>query len=196
MSDNQTYNEKRLLSRIAEGDEQAMKQFFDGYYSRLYYFAITLINDDVEAEDTAQEAILSFWQRKEQFMDQDIKQAEAFLFTVARNRCYNYIRDKKRHAKKLTHLGERLQFIDETLELTIIEEDIFNRIFEEIQQLSAPQVSLLKMIFIENLETAEIAAKLDITPNNVRIQKARAMEKLRVALLKKRLLTEILIFFF
>ena len=173
-----------------------MKQFFDGYYSRLYYFAITLINDDVEAEDTAQEAILSFWQRKEQFMDQDIKQAEAFLFTVARNRCYNYIRDKKRHAKKLTHLGERLQFIDETLELTIIEEDIFNRIFEEIQQLSAPQVSLLKMIFIENLETAEIAAKLDITPNNVRIQKARAMEKLRVALLKKRLLTEILIFFF
>lgn len=196
MSDNQTYNEKRLLSRIAEGDEQAMKQFFDGYYSRLYYFAITLINDDVEAEDTAQEAILSFWQRKEQFMDQDIKQAEAFLFTVARNRCYNYIRDKKRHTKKLTHLGERLQFIDETLELTIIEEDIFNRIFEEIQQLSAPQVSLLKMIFIENLETAEIAAKLDITPNNVRIQKARAMEKLRVALLKKRLLTEILIFFF
>lgn len=196
MSTFQTYSDNDLLFRIAEGDNSAMKALFDEYFSRLYYFAFKLIEDDSEAEDIAQEAILQFWKKKDEFKHQAIKDVESFLFTVARNRCYNYTRDKNTHAQKLEMLGASQDVTEHTLELNLIREDIFNRIYEEIRQLSPAQVQLLKMIFIENLETSEIAERLQITPNNVRNQKARALEKLKTALLRKRLMILILIFFY
>lgn len=169
-----------------------MKQLFDLYYSRLYYFAFKLIDNDMESQDIAQEAVLSFWQRRENFSTGTLKEAEAFMFTVVRNRCYNYIRNQNTHSTKQAMLARTLELFDESLELSIIQEDIFNRIYQEIHQLPPAQVQLLKMIFIENLETAEIAERLAITPNNVRNQKARALEKLKAVLLRKRLLFSLL----
>lgn len=172
-----------------------MKTFFGLYFSRLYYFAYKLIADESEAEDIAQEALLQFWNRKTQFRYQQLSEAEAFLFTVARNRCYNYSRDRNSQAQKLAGLGATQEITEHSLELAIIREDIFNRIYEEIQQLPSAQVQILTMIFIENLETAEIAERLHITPNNVRNQKARALEKLKTVLIRKRLLIQFFLFF-
>jgi len=58
-------------------------------------------------------------------------------------------------------------------------------VYKEIQQLPVAQAQLLKMIFVEELGTDEIAEKLGITPNNVRNQKARALEKIRALILRK-----------
>lgn len=195
MSPNQTYNEEELLQRIAEGDEGAMKQLFELYYSRLYYFAFKLINDSMEAQDIAQEAVLNFWQRRKNFSASTLQEAEAFLFTVARNRCYNYTRNQNTRNSKQAMLASTQELSDDSVELGIMREDIFNRIYQEIRQHAPAQFQLLKMIFIENLETAEIAQRLAITPNNVRNQKARALEKLKTSLLRKRLLSQILLFF-
>ena len=79
--------------------------------------------------------------------------------------------------------------------MRLIQEDIFNRIFREIDQLPEAQVKLLKMIYVEGLETHEIAARLGITSNNVRIQKARTLEKLRTIMLRKGLLPLFFLFF-
>jgi RNA polymerase sigma factor (sigma-70 family) len=195
LSANQPYSEEELLFRLAEGDEKAMKQLFELYYPRLYYFAYKLIDDGIEAQDIAQEAVLNFWQRRKNFSTGTLKEAEAFMFTVARNRCYNFTRNKNTRSSKHAMLASTLVLSEDSLELGIMREDIFNRIYREIQQLAPAQVQLLKMIFIENLETAEIAERLEITPNNVRNQKARALEKLKAALLRKRLLIQILLFF-
>ena len=51
------------------------------------------------------------------------------------------------------------------------------------------------MIYLDGLDTNEIAEKLGITPNNVRNQKARALEKVRTSLLKKGLLHLLVLFF-
>lgn len=196
MSTSQSYHEKDLLQRLAEGDANATQELFESYFPRLYYFAYKLVAEDAEAEDIAQESLLSLWQRRESFAGRTLKEAEAFMFTVARNRCYNYNRDKTTRNNKLSELGGAMELTDDSVETAIIREDIFNRIFEEIEQLGPGQVQLLKMIFVDHLETAEIAERLQITPNNVRNQKARALEKLKTVLLRKRLLTPLILFFY
>ena len=173
-----------------------MKQLFELYYSRLYYFAYKLIEDSMEAQDIAQEAVLNFWQRRENFGTASLTEAEAFMFTVARNRCYNYTRNQNTRDNKQAMLASTSVLSEDSVELGIMREDIFNRIYEEMRQHTPAQFELLKMIFIENLETAEIAERLGITPNNVRNQKARALEKLKASLLRKRLLIQILLFFY
>jgi len=188
------YDEKELLIHIADGDTSAMKILFEIYYPRLSYFGSTLIHDPQEAQDFAQEALVSFWQRREDFRYSSLQQAEAFLFTVVRNKCYNLIKHEKMKAGKGADMLSGPAF-EEEAEARFIQEDVFNRVYREIQQLPAAQAQLLKMIFVEGLETDEIAQKLAITPNNVRNQKARALEKIRTLVLRKRLLILFLLVF-
>ena len=179
---------------IADGDTAAMKTFFELYYSRLTYFAGSLIQHQPEAQDFAQEALVSFWQRRAVFRHSSFSQAEAFLFTVVRNKCYNLIKHQQMKMGKEAELLSGPAFETEA-EARFIEEDVFNQVYKEIRQLPEAQAQLLKMIFVEGLETDEIAARLAITPNNVRNQKARALEKIKALILRKRLLIIFLLLF-
>lgn len=164
-----------------------MKTFFGLYYTRLSWFASLLITDQQAAQDFGQEALVSLWQRRETFRHSTLQQAESFLFTVVRNKCYNHYKHEKVKAGRENDLLSGPQFDTET-EARLIQEDLFNRVYKEIEQLPPAQARLMKMIFVDGLETEEIAKKLAITPNNVRNQKARALEKIRALLLRKRLL--------
>ena len=88
MSDQPSYHENALLFLIADGDEGAMRALFEQYYPRLYYFGYKLTKDGTEAQDQAQEALTALWQHRDKFRQATLKEAEAFLFTVVRNRSY------------------------------------------------------------------------------------------------------------
>ena len=189
-------NENDLLYLIADGDESAMRSLFGLYYPRLYYFGCKLIGDKTEAQDQAQEALTALWQRRESFRTATVKEAEAFLFTVVRNRSYNYNKHQKMKAGKEHEISGALDLSEDLIEARLILEDVFNRIFKEIAQLPPAQVQLLKMIYVEGLETSEIAERLGATPNTIRNQKARALEKVKTILLKKGLLHLAILFFY
>ena len=195
MSDQPSYHENTLLLLIADGDEDAMRALFEQYYPRLYYFGYKLIKDETEAQDQAQEALTALWQRRDSFRQATLKEAEAFLFTVVRNRSYNYDKHRRMRAAKQKEITAGQDLSEDLIEARLIQEDVFNRIFLEISQLPPAQVALFKMIYLEGLDTNEIAEKLGITPNNVRNQKARALEKVRTSLLKKGLLNLLVLFF-
>lgn len=188
-------NRPDWLSSIADGDEQAMKAFFHSFYPRLKYFCLDLLKDPEEAQDIAQEAIATFWDRREGFRHATLKAASTFLFTVARNKCLDHQKHMRVRFSRQDQIADNQEITEDLLEATLIKEDLFHHIFREIQELPDSQVALLKMIFVEGLDTAEIAERLGITPNNVRNQKARALEKLRTLLLKKRLILPFLYFF-
>jgi len=196
LPDHPSYNESQLLYLIADGDETAMKSLFELYYPRLYYFGYKLIRDETEAQDQAQEALTALWQKRESFRTATIKDAEAFLFTVVRNRCFNYSKHRKMKAGKQHEISGVMELSEDLIEARLILEDVFNHIFREIARLPPPQVRLLKMIYVEGLETNEIALQLGTTPNNIRNQKARALEKVKTILLKKDLLYLSVLFFY
>ncbi|MEC5142955.1 sigma-70 family RNA polymerase sigma factor [Chitinophaga sp. 212800010-3] len=177
-----------MLFQIADGNPAAMKAFFDTYYPRLYYFAYKLLQEETEAQDFAQEALVAFWQRRQDFRHAELRQAEAFLFTTVRNKCINLTRHRKMKTSKHAAILIETPVAEETVEARLIQEDVFNRIYQEVEQLPAAQAAIIRMIFVEGLETNEIAERLATTPNNVRNQKARALEKVRTLILKKGLL--------
>lgn len=164
-----------------------MRGLFRSFYPRLSFLAAELLGNHNQAEDMAQEALSVFWEKRASFAGSSMKEVSAYLFTIVRNRCFNVLKhDKVKdvHHQKLT---QDLSGYDDLVEAKIIKEDLYYKIYLEIQALPDNQRQLLKMIFVEGLETDEIAGKLGITPNNVRNQKARALDKLKTLLLKKRL---------
>ena len=172
-----------------------MRALFEQYYPRLYYFGYKLTKDETEAQDQAQEALTALWQHRDKFRQATLKEAEAFLFTVVRNRSYNYYKHRQMKAAKQKEITAGQDLSEDLIEARLVQEDVFHRIFLEISQLPPAQVALLKMIYLDGLDTNEIAEKLETTPNNVRNQKARALEKVRSSLLKKGLLHLLILFF-
>lgn len=51
MDKHHLHNEKELLSRLAQGDEQVFRMLYQEFYRPLLFFAIGLINDKVQSED-------------------------------------------------------------------------------------------------------------------------------------------------
>lgn len=151
MSQDHLHNEEELLHRIAKGDQDATKTLFNRYYPRLYYFALRLTQNESEAQDQAQEAFLAFWQRKENFRNASAKEAEAFMITVVRNKAYNYNKHRKIKTGKQTEIAEGLELSNDFIEAQVIQEDIFNRIYQEILSLSPSHLEVLKLVFIEEL---------------------------------------------
>lgn len=69
-------DDKALVNRLLHGHPEAFKTFFDGYFPRLYRFALNrLAGDGDAAEDAAQEALCKAVRKLQTY------RGEASLFT-------------------------------------------------------------------------------------------------------------------
>ena len=78
---------------IKRGNVKVFKEFFETYYPVLCVFAQKYIPDSEKCKDIVQEALLSYWQKKEDF--DNIHKVKGFLYVFVRNRALNYLRDQK-----------------------------------------------------------------------------------------------------
>ena len=88
-------SDPQLIRRMLAGDERAFETFFNGYFPRVYRFALPRLNGDVDATRTIVQATLEKAIRKlESF------RGESGLFTwicqICRNEIVDYIRAERR----------------------------------------------------------------------------------------------------
>jgi RNA polymerase sigma-70 factor (family 1) len=178
-----------LVERVARGDEEAMRSLFGTYYPRLVFFAEAIISDREEARDMAQEALLELWQQRATFAGQHEGNVAAYLFTIVRRDCYDYLRHQRVQHAKQTDIIAAATTPQEDVAAQMIYLEVLHKIYQEINHLPAPLARMMTLSFIEGLSTEEIAERLQMTPNHVRVTKSRALEKLRSIVLKQNLLT-------
>ena len=56
-----------ILQRMIEGDEKALKYFFDSYYVDLCNFVNSYIKNEIISEDIVQSIFIYFWEKKKHF---------------------------------------------------------------------------------------------------------------------------------
>ena len=93
-----TENEKYLLERIKENDQQAFKAIHAKYFSRLYYFILEFIPLNDIAENIVQDTFFTLWNKRNELKDNT--SLGAYLFTVAKNNCLSQLRYQRFRQKK------------------------------------------------------------------------------------------------
>ena len=83
------YNQFALS--IKEGDEKSFEIFFKMEYDNIVHFVNAFLNNDLVAQDIAQETFISFWNKRE-YINESLN-IRSYLFKIARNKSLNYIRD-------------------------------------------------------------------------------------------------------
>ncbi len=169
---------KQLLTKIAfDNDEQAFKELFDLYATRLFQFANSFIQDKPLAEEAVSDVFLKVWiNRSELITIQNIK---AYLFKSTYHTALNYLSELKR--KKAISL-ENIE-VDLGVDMVCPETELINRelkqlIDDAIESLPPRCKLIYKMAKVEKLKYKEIAELLGISVKTINHQLSIALQKI------------------
>lgn len=161
-----------LIRKIQQGENSALKLFFDNFYPSACVFARKYLQDKDVAEDIAQEAFIEFWNRKDQFTD--LIGVKGFIYTVIRNRCLNHIKINHIHNEILR---ENL-FADENFYELIQEEETYRILHQAINGLAKQSRNII-LLSLKGYKNPEIAEELNVSNNTIKTLKKNAYKELK-----------------
>ena len=88
------HSDEELFSLLAGGTKDAFAELYARYRGRIYAYILRMIGDRDRADDIFQDTFSRIY-RSSLNSDKEVKRASSYIFTTARNRCLNAIRDKK-----------------------------------------------------------------------------------------------------
>lgn len=176
-------NETKLISdhslaeSIKNSNQGVFELVFNYYYSGLVVYADQIIKDTVISEDIVQSVFMKLWETRETI---EIRSLRSYFMQCVKNRCIDHLRSQQ--------VKQRFDNrIPDTATL-VMEDDLWtkNELGELIQKAVDDLAPRCREIFwmsrYENLKTAEIAEKLDISKRTVETQISKALKILRVKL--------------
>jgi RNA polymerase sigma-70 factor (family 1) len=168
---------KQLLIRIAEGDSDAFREFYDMYYLKVYRFSGYFVKSDNLREEIVSDIFFSVWQSRKKLPD--VENIEAYLYTATRNKALYYLNNASPgNNVSLDDLPIGFTRDEETPESIIITEELK----QELKKAVAELPERCKLIFLmakeEGLRYKEIAGMLSISEKTVNAQMVIALRKI------------------
>src|SRR5438132_10469523 len=87
-----------LIRRMAEGDRDAFRHFYDRYARQVYPLILRIVRDPADAADVLQDVFWETWQSAASY-DPGRGTAEAWIFTRARTRAIDRVRAVRRRGE-------------------------------------------------------------------------------------------------
>ncbi|MDR6783391.1 RNA polymerase sigma-70 factor (family 1) [Pedobacter africanus] len=176
-------DENYWIEAFQKREDRALAHFFDLHYKSLCYFAGRLVQNDAEAEDIVSGCFVKLWKS-----DREVKTVEsikAFLYIACRNACFDHLRKLKVRTVLQQEYYEQLETSDQTVLVKIIKTEVLDLLEKEIELLPEKCREVFRLFYFEHKKTTEIMASLMLNEKAVRYQKAKAIEMLKISLLKK-----------
>lgn len=157
-------------------DKKVFNDNFRYYYRPLCMYALHYVKDIDNAEDIVQDCFTEVWERKDSL--EDVDNIRAYLYTMVRNRCGHFLKEKSKQQADNDSLYE---LEDETHE----EEEYEERSFLEARMLTAIESlpercrEALLLSRRDGLKHEEIAKSMSVSVNTVKNQISKALKIIR-----------------
>jgi RNA polymerase sigma-70 factor (ECF subfamily) len=178
--------DKYLLGSIKKGDYRAYEVLFTCYYSDLCKYAFSFVNSSETAEDIVSEFFMKLWEQPGSIIITTT--LKGYLFRSIHNSCLNYLTRSHRNFQELDHetiekLNPMMPHItnDDQLGMILVAE-LEEKIDKAINLLPEECGRVFLMSRKEGFSHREIANKLKISENTVKVQIYRALSKIRGSL--------------
>ena len=154
-------------------DQHLLQQLYECYAHELYLYLFSLSGSSAAAEDLVQEAFLKALLA----LPKQTENLRAWLYTVARNLFFS----QRKREKRLTPLesAPELSADDEQAVEAILRDERHRLLFRALQALDPRKREVVELQYFGGLSQKEIAAVLQITPENVRVLAFRARKELK-----------------
>lgn len=163
MSENQLYNEKELLLKVAEGNEIAFRQLFQQWHQLLAGYVLRITESRETTEEIVQDVFLKIWMTREVLGEiQDFKH---YLLVVSRNQSFDVLKRQLKETKKKRNWERENQQLVPTDNAP---DDYSSLIDEAIDNLPTRRKEVYLLSRHERLSYQEIADKLSISRESVK----------------------------
>lgn len=165
------------LERLAAGDADALRGFYERYGSIVFGVAYRVLGDRQLAEECTQDAFLTLWREASRF-DSGRARVSTWLYVVTRNRAIHLLR--AREARPATPVAEITSagVSPDPAEL-VQERDSSRVVFEALAELPHPQLEVIRLAFFEGRAHSEIADQLGLPLGTVKGRIRLALDRLR-----------------
>lgn len=155
---------------------EQFSKIYDQNFKKIYRFFYYKTNSIQDAEDMTSDVFLAF---SENINKDEIKNYTAFLYGIAKNIFYKYIREKQYTITVDWETFDFYQYVENTSQNKSQSPDFQKRIVNCIAQLPEKQRVIAELRFIQKLSLTEIAIKLNKTMSYVKTTQNRAIKKLK-----------------
>lgn len=181
-------NPSDLLEGIRGGDARAFHLVHREYYRQLIYYAFKIVSSMPAAEDLVADSFCKLFLSRARMKNMD--HVREFLYRVTKNAGIDQIRARAREKVVSTDLlGVADQEPTEAEDLGMIEAEVLNKLYLEIENLPEKSRQVFKLYFFENKSTSEISEAMQINPQTVLNHKSSAVKNLRSKLLLQKIVS-------
>lgn len=165
------------LVDIANGDQEAFRRFFQFYKNKVYSFSYSFTRSAEIAEEITQDVFIKVWTSGELLME--IENIEAWMSTITRNLCFNYLKKLALERKTREALQKTQPYIEQNVEQYLSYKERVSEVAEAVEQLSPQQRLIFNLNRNEGLKHEEIAHQLNLSPNTVKNHMVIALRKIK-----------------
>lgn len=179
----QMMNLEALVKQAQGGDTQSFGLIYDAFADKIFRYITIKIQDSFEAEDILQEVFVKAWQGLPKFKA-DNGNFSAWLYRIATN-CINDLFRKKYRRPDAVELDEAMHVAgQENIEHDLQDQMDRDVLHAHLEALPDKYREVLELRFVHDLTIEETAHALKKSNVTVRVLQFRALDKLRVRVLK------------
>ena len=166
-----------MLIRIASGDRDAFRSFYDIIYPQVYRFIHYFLPNKADCEEVVSDVFFIFWKEINSLLD--IKDLKAWIYIVCRNEAYHYLKQKEKNSNiSIDDMPVELLIDRNNVEGEMIEEEMLDVYNGAVSELPERCKLVFLMIREERLKHKEVARILSITEGTVEQQMNIAIRKI------------------
>ncbi len=178
-------NLESILPGINGKDERCWEQLYTSCYAAMCVYVESIVKDMDSSKDIVQDLLVNLWHSDVQFASS--KELMGYLYKSLYHNSLVYIRNKKKRASILDKIDkekEEEDFAKDFL-LDTVQEEIVRLLYLHIGDLPRMRKQIIKLS-ISGFSGKEIADKLGISVNTVKVQKNKSIKYLRDRLMHRR----------
>lgn len=150
--------------------------------NELFRLALRITLDRAEAEDVVQDTLIKVWDKRDSWTT--IDNIEAFAMTVCRNLALDRTRSRANNNVSLDIEGTQEPMTQTTPYDRMVQQDNLRMVGQIVDSLPEKQRSCIQLRDFEGKAYKEIAAVLDITEEQVKVNIFRARQTIKQQFLK------------
>jgi RNA polymerase sigma-70 factor (ECF subfamily) len=156
-------------------------KLYDHFFDLIYRFVARRIADKETVHDIVSETFLKVYLHKNNFIPKQNGGLSAWIYTIAKNEIYQYLRKGKN--KKMVSWDDTVELREEEWFGEIMDQTILHdRLMQVLEELQEDDKELILYKYFDELSNGEIAALLHISANTLGVRLHRAMQRLKTIL--------------
>jgi RNA polymerase sigma factor (sigma-70 family) len=167
------YNEKEVLSGIADGREEAFEQLVSHYKNHIYTIALRLSRSAVLSEDIVQDIFLKIWIRRHTL--REIHNFPAYLNKMIENTAFTILQRLASDRERL----KKLHIVESYLPENYIQKEYDHLFHRAVLQLPSRQQQVFQLVKEKGMKREEAAKLLNISAETVKYHLAQAIQSIR-----------------